>query len=85
MVCELRRRLPRVVILSNDAQTLELVEERDRVCDWFAVPGVGQHHRMSPVRNECVEFSFTLVRHEAVVSGLVYTNRYGVSKLDRKR
>lgn len=85
MVRELRRRFARVPIIADDAQTLELVEKRDRVGDGFAVSGVGEDDRVAPARNESVEFSFTLVRLEAVVGSLVYTDRYWVSKRDRKR
>lgn len=41
MVRQRRRWFPRFPILANDAQTLELVEKRDRVRDGLATSRVG--------------------------------------------
>jgi len=85
MVRELRWRFTRVVVVADDAKTLELMEKGDRVSDRFAVSGVGQDDSVATVWNECVELGFTLVRLKAVVGSFVYTDRYWVSKWDRKR
>lgn len=85
MLRELRQRLARVVIVTDDAQTLELVEKCDRISDGLSAPWVGEDDRVISIWNERVEFGFTLVRLETVVSGLVYTDHYWVPKRNRKR
>lgn len=82
MVRELRRWFPGIPNFSDDTQTLELMEKRHRVGHGFPAPWVRQDDRVSPARNERVEFSLALVRLEVVVSGLVYTDHHWISKWD---